>query len=206
MDLSREKTQSRDRVWAISKGERPWEKHRLEFYLGMAVERRRKVSELGSVDGHILSEATRTADPPFLHTSSPGASSAVRPRPRLWRSTSSSRGRSYCLPSLLQFSVFGRPYHHPPGLFLGTRSEPRSIRDWSARLSETEVEVSVSKWGLFCDPTDCSPPGSSVHRILQARTLEWVAMPVSRAACLKGTAIGGASSRIFLAHGMPGFF
>jgi len=24
---------------------------------------------------------------------------------------------------------------------------------------------------------DCSPPGSSVHGILQARTLEWVAMP-----------------------------
>ena len=30
------------------------------------------------------------------------------------------------------------------------------------------------------DPMDCSPPGSSVHGILQARTLEWVAMPFSR--------------------------
>ena len=29
----------------------------------------------------------------------------------------------------------------------------------------------------FCDPMDCSPPGSSVHGILQARTLEWVAIP-----------------------------
>ena len=27
-----------------------------------------------------------------------------------------------------------------------------------------------------CDPMDCSPPGSSVHGILQARTLEWIAM------------------------------
>ena len=27
---------------------------------------------------------------------------------------------------------------------------------------------------------DCSPPGSSVHRTLHARTLEWVAMPSSR--------------------------
>ena len=27
---------------------------------------------------------------------------------------------------------------------------------------------------------DCSPPGSSAHRILQARILEWVAMPSSR--------------------------
>ena len=32
----------------------------------------------------------------------------------------------------------------------------------------------------FCDPMDCSWPGSSVHGILQARTLEWVAMPSSR--------------------------
>ena len=31
-----------------------------------------------------------------------------------------------------------------------------------------------------CDPMDCSPPGSSVHGILQARRLEWVAMPSSR--------------------------
>ena len=32
----------------------------------------------------------------------------------------------------------------------------------------------------LCDPMDCSPPGSCVHGILQARTLEWVAMPSSR--------------------------
>ena len=29
----------------------------------------------------------------------------------------------------------------------------------------------------LCDPMDSSPPGSSVHGILQARILEWVAMP-----------------------------
>ena len=27
----------------------------------------------------------------------------------------------------------------------------------------------------LCDPMDCSPPGSSVHEVLQARILEWVA-------------------------------
>ena len=32
----------------------------------------------------------------------------------------------------------------------------------------------------LCDPIDCSPPGSSVRRILQARILEWVVMPSSR--------------------------
>ena len=32
----------------------------------------------------------------------------------------------------------------------------------------------------LCDPMDCSPPDSSVHGILQARILEWVAIPFSR--------------------------
>ena len=32
----------------------------------------------------------------------------------------------------------------------------------------------------LCNPVDCSPPGFSVHGILQARILEWVAMPSSR--------------------------
>ena len=31
----------------------------------------------------------------------------------------------------------------------------------------------------LCGPTDCSPPGSSVHGILQAGILGWVAMPSS---------------------------
>ena len=35
----------------------------------------------------------------------------------------------------------------------------------------------------LCDPLDCSPPGSSAHGILQARRLEWGAIPFSRGAC-----------------------
>ena len=33
------------------------------------------------------------------------------------------------------------------------------------------------------DPVDCSPSGSSVHGILQARILEWAALPSSRGSC-----------------------
>ena len=32
----------------------------------------------------------------------------------------------------------------------------------------------------LCDPMDCSPPGSSVHGIFQARVLEWGAIAFSR--------------------------
>ena len=43
--------------------------------------------------------------------------------------------------------------------------------------SESEVAQSCL---TLSDPMDCSPPGSSVHGIFQARVLEWGAMPSSR--------------------------
>ena len=45
---------------------------------------------------------------------------------------------------------------------------------------KSESEVAQS-YPTLCDPVDCSPPGSSVHGILQARILEWVAISFSRA-------------------------
>ena len=44
-----------------------------------------------------------------------------------------------------------------------------------------KVQVLVAQLCLtLCHPMDCSPPGSSVHGILQARILEWVAILLSR--------------------------
>ena len=60
------------------------------------------------------------------------------------------------------------------------------IGDWNAKVGsqetpgkESESEVAQS-YPTLCDPVDCSPPGSSAHRILQARILEWVAISFSR--------------------------
>ena len=48
-------------------------------------------------------------------------------------------------------------------------------------INEGNVEVKVLvPLVQLCNPMDCSPPGSSVPGILQARTLEWVAIPFSR--------------------------
>ena len=45
--------------------------------------------------------------------------------------------------------------------------------------TESESEVTQS-CPTLCDPVDSSLPGSSVHEILQARILEWVAISFSR--------------------------
>ena len=46
-------------------------------------------------------------------------------------------------------------------------------------MIESESEVAQS-CPTFCNPMDCSVPGSSIHGIFQARILEWVAISFSR--------------------------
>ena len=53
------------------------------------------------------------------------------------------------------------------------------LRPTSMALFYLSAELLQSCLTL-CKPMDCSPPGSSVHGILQARILEWVAMSFSR--------------------------
>ena len=43
---------------------------------------------------------------------------------------------------------------------------------------------SLQSCPTLCDPMDCNLPGSSVHGILQARILEWVAMPLLQLFCV----------------------
>ena len=56
----------------------------------------------------------------------------------------------------------------------------KAQRYWwgGGEIGVTEKQACVCL--TLCDPMDCSPPGSSVHGILQARILEWTAIPFSR--------------------------
>ena len=55
---------------------------------------------------------------------------------------------------------------------------PRKVVDvfWLEKVKVLVTEACPT----LCHPMDCSPPGSSVHGILQARMLEWVAIPFCR--------------------------
>ena len=59
------------------------------------------------------------------------------------------------------------------------RQETSKITDRTAEAVPNSVLVAQSRPTL-CNPVDCSPPSSSVHGILQARVLEWVAISFSR--------------------------
>ena len=85
-----------------------------------------------------------------------------------------------------------RDKHPPPPTFQSLQrplvAEP--IRDvgkverWFASLRQRRQKVGkvlvAQSPPIVCNPVDCSPPGSSVHGILQARILECVAIPFSR--------------------------
>ena len=47
-------------------------------------------------------------------------------------------------------------------------------------IPETKTTFVNQSCLTLWDPLDCSTPGSSVHEVLQARILEWVAMPSSK--------------------------
>ena len=55
----------------------------------------------------------------------------------------------------------------------------RSEQIWAGISVSVKVLVAQSRLTL-CDPMNCSPPGSSVHGILQARILEQIAVSSSR--------------------------
>ena len=77
-----------------------------------------------------------------------------------------------------------------PGTFHGWRKlvgyspqdHKRVGHDWS--LSSCVHAESLRSCLTLCNPMDCSPPGSSIYGILQARVLEWVVISFSRGSSL----------------------
>ena len=88
-------------------------------------------------------------------------------------------------PAILRVSFF--PLTHPwavlQHVFIYISSRLSQL--WQLQMPKCSIVVYVcvssrSVMSDLCDPMDCSPTASSVHGILQARILEWVAMPCSR--------------------------
>ena len=50
---------------------------------------------------------------------------------------------------------------------------------WVTLLRHSYRVLVAQSCPTLCNPMDCSPPGSSIHGILQARVLEWAAIPFS---------------------------
>ena len=75
--------------------------------------------------------------------------------------------RSNCPPLYLFFS--------PPLTRIWMWWPSSNIGSWNVLCVK-----SLQSCPTLCSPMDCGPPGSSVHGILQARILEWTAMPSSR--------------------------
>ena len=76
------------------------------------------------------------------------------------------------------FPPFPICHYTPPPL------TPVSIQTHSGHLPEPGIMLGAvlvgQSYPTLCNPMDCSPPGSSVHGIFQARILEWIAISFSR--------------------------
>ena len=63
--------------------------------------------------------------------------------------------------------------------FFSLHLQSRKVRALSESMG-TYVRVRAQSCPILCDPMGCSPPGSSVHGIFQARIQQWVAISSSR--------------------------
>ena len=88
----------------------------------------------------------------------------------------------------------------PPRGFGGRGFAEVAVLTYSC-LSARVHAKSLQSYRTLCDPVDCSPPGSSVHGILQARILEWVAMISCR-----GSSRPRDGTRVFYVSCMVGLF
>ena len=72
--------------------------------------------------------------------------------------------------------------HHPvQESSVHTWTPCSSLVSAQVHLWPVKLKVLVAQsWSTLCDPVDCSPLGASVHGILRARILEWVAVSFSR--------------------------
>ena len=71
-------------------------------------------------------------------------------------------------------------------------------------LSCPQLSSATQSCLTLCDPMDYSPPGSSVHEILQARILEWVAFPFSRRSSQPRNPTSPVLARRFFTTELPG--
>ena len=67
-----------------------------------------------------------------------------------------------------------------PSLMYPFRTSLIKFTDDKILVSSVQFSSVAQSCPTLRDPVDCSPPGSSAHEILQARTLEWVAISFSR--------------------------
>ena len=91
----------------------------------------------------------------------------------------------FALEFALLLRISGRMQRQPQGEHVESMKRRCSMVCSSKKISlhlEKEVKgkaLVTQLCPILCNPMDCSPPGSSVHGILQARLQEWVAIPFS---------------------------
>ena len=65
-------------------------------------------------------------------------------------------------------------------IIASAEAKDQGITHYCLHLYVVSIVLVAGSFLTSWNPVDCNLPGSSVHGILQARILEWVAIPFSR--------------------------
>ena len=122
-----------------------------------------------SLNTYYLTWVSLTLDIGYFFTAAPAKHSCYS---LLWRRVSPHRGPSWPVVGLLLWPQAWSSSSWPPSL---------ASSSGAVWISAAAAAKSLQSCPTLCDPIDSSPPGSAVPGILQARTLEWVAISFSDA-------------------------
>ncbi|XDA73905.1 hypothetical protein R6Z07F_004125 [Ovis aries] len=116
-----------------------------------------------------------------------GSSSCVEPQGLSSLCLASLTASTFQLPGLCEKGCQGSDELRLVHVFYGNSRHvqastlpPRGMCSWAQLCLTLCDPMNLCDLIDFWDPMDCSPPGSSVHGILLARILEWVAISSSR--------------------------
>ena len=100
----------------------------------------------------------------------------------------------------INLSLKQKQTHRHRDQICGCQQGGRGEQGWTRNLelAAAAAAKSLQSCRILCDPIEGSPPGSPVPGILQARTLEWVAISFSNASKWKGKMKVKSFSRVWL--------
>ena len=97
-----------------------------------------------------------------------------------WTRSSESTLRAFYNPARFLTLIAYQNHLGHLNIFVYPRANESESLGMRSHHSEKVKELVAPFCPTLCDPMNCSPPGSSVHGILQEWIMEWVAIPFSR--------------------------
>ena len=137
------------------------------------------LSHIDSTTTHSLPSADTHYSLPDSSQEEPSLEKLVNPEKNTYKNWGESPYETFRVLSICYYEATIDKFHPQTQSFSSWVYEQMVIGPLTWKATAAAAAKSLQSCLTLCDPTDGSPPGSAIPGILQARTLEWVAISFS---------------------------